>query len=130
MRSENISLSSLRNVALRPVAPRTIQTIFICTITKQFVNFRPVKIINRVTMSQLKESSSNTVEKRPSEQQDWPESKKSRPDIRALPTRLYLDNTVVPILLDGLAALSRERPDDPIDYLISYLQKHKLEHTN
>jgi hypothetical protein len=31
-------------------------------------------------------------------------------------------------LLEGLAALSRERPEDPIEYLISYLQKHKQEH--
>ena len=44
-----------------------------------------------------------------------------------IPTRQYLDQTVVPILLESLAALAKERPSDPIDFLISYLQKHKEE---
>lgn len=85
-------------------------------------------------MSQLKESSmssksESTSEKRSSDLPDLADLKKPRTDVRSLPTRQYLDNTVVPILLDGLAALSRERPGDPIDYLISYLQKHKHEHS-
>ena len=44
-----------------------------------------------------------------------------------IPTRQYLDQTVVPILLESLAALAKERPTDPIDFLINYLQKHKEE---
>ena len=56
------------------------------------------------------------------------ESKKSRVDVQSLPTRQYLDSTVVPILLEGLAALAKERPDEPIDFLIDYLQKHKQDH--
>ena len=44
-----------------------------------------------------------------------------------MPTRQYLDQTVVPILLESLAALAKERPSDPIDFLINYLQKHKDE---
>ena len=104
-----------------------------------------------VTMSgfsQSKDSSqskSNEMsgEKRPTnEQSEFPESKRSRnvteavknvksgKAVKGLPTRAYLDNTVVPILLEGLAALSRERPEDPIDYLIGFLQKHKKEHSN
>ena len=55
-------------------------------------------------------------------------SKKPKTELRGLPTRQYLDQTVVPILLEGLAALARERPSDPIEYLISYLEKHKSEH--
>ena len=57
-------------------------------------------------------------------------AKKAAPktDLRGLPTRQYLDQAVVPILLEALAALSRERPSDPIEYLISYLEKHKTEH--
>jgi protein dpy-30 len=82
-------------------------------------------------------------EKRPTnEQSEFPESKRSRnvteavknvksgKAVKGLPTRAYLDSTVVPILLEGLAALSRERPEDPIDYLIGFLQKHKKEHSN
>merc|ERR1712126_630226 len=51
-----------------------------------------------------------------------PSSSRSR-----IPTRQYLDQTVVPILLESLAALAKERPSDPINFLINYLQKHKEE---
>ena len=44
-------------------------------------------------------------------------AKKLKPDLANLPTRQYLDQTVVPILLQGLASLARERPRDPIEYL-------------
>lgn len=54
-----------------------------------------------------------------------PPSKKARPDLQSVPTRQYLDQTVVPILLQALAALSKERPPEPIDYLAAYLLKHK-----
>jgi len=54
-----------------------------------------------------------------------PTTKKSRLDLQSLPTRQYLDQTVVPILLQGLAALSKERPPSPIEYLSAYLLKHK-----
>jgi protein dpy-30 len=52
-------------------------------------------------------------------------AKKSRIDLQSMPTRQYLDQTVVPILLQGLAALSKERPPEPIEYLSAYLLKHK-----
>ena len=88
-------------------------------------------------MSQPKEFSSTSkstetpgsAEKRPPEQLERSDSKRARSEVRVQSTRQYLDNAVVPILLDGLAALSRERPEDPIDYLISYLQKHKKEYS-
>merc|ERR1711936_1479054 len=35
--------------------------------------------------------------------------------------KLKQDLTVVPILLQGLASLARERPRDPIEYLAGYL---------
>lgn len=38
-----------------------------------------------------------------------PTLKKSKIDMGSLPTRQYLDQTVVPILLQGLSALSKER---------------------
>ena len=44
-------------------------------------------------------------------------AKKLKQDLTNLPTRQYLDQTVVPILLQGLASLARERPRDPIEYL-------------
>eukprot|EP00970_Alexandrium_tamarense_P013225 scaffold3283_cov103-Alexandrium_tamarense.AAC.29 len=38
-----------------------------------------------------------------------------------LPIRAYLDQTVVPILLDGLSALVKERPANPVEWLAGYL---------
>jgi len=55
-------------------------------------------------------------------------SKKARMDLHSLPTRQYLDQTVVPILLQALASLSKERPSEPIDYLAAYLMKHKVKY--
>jgi len=52
-------------------------------------------------------------------------SQRSRPDLQSLPTRQYLDHTIVPILLQGMTALSKERPAEPIEYLASYLLKNK-----
>jgi len=51
-------------------------------------------------------------------------------DLSQLPTRQYLDRTVVPLLMDALAALAKERPPDPVDYLTSYLNKHKHDFAN
>merc|ERR1719402_646874 len=50
---------------------------------------------------------------------------RAKPDLQSLPTRQYLDQSVVPILLQALTALSKERPADAIDFLISYLAKNK-----
>ena len=51
-----------------------------------------------------------------------PSSKRAKQDLQSLPTRQYLDQTVVPILLQGLASLARERPRDPIEYLAVTLE--------
>ena len=37
--------------------------------------------------------------------------------------REYLEATTVPVLLQGLTALTRERPENPVDYLALYLLK-------
>lgn len=52
-------------------------------------------------------------------------AKKPRIDLQSLPTRQYLDQTVVPILLQALSTLAKERPPDPIEYLATYLLKNK-----
>ena len=38
-----------------------------------------------------------------------PASKRPKVDLQSLPTRAYLDQTVVPILLQGMSVLSKER---------------------
>ncbi|XP_077912272.1 protein dpy-30 homolog isoform X1 [Halichoerus grypus] len=39
-------------------------------------------------------------------------SSKQKVDLQSLPTRAYLDQTVVPILLQGLAVLAKERDSE------------------
>ncbi|KAI9545592.1 Protein dpy-30 [Dissostichus eleginoides] len=51
--------------------------------------------------------------------------KKQKVDLQALPTRAYLDQTVVPILLQGLSTLAKDRPPNPIEYLAAFLLKNK-----
>jgi protein dpy-30 len=51
--------------------------------------------------------------------------KKLKVDLQSLPVRAYLDQTVVPILLQGMSVLAKERPANPIEYLATYLLKNK-----
>jgi len=57
-------------------------------------------------------------------------TKKPKIDTSSLPTRQYLDQTVVPILLQGLSWLAKTRPEDPISKLSTYLLEHKQEYEN
>lgn len=52
------------------------------------------------------------------------ESAPPKTDVQTLPIRAYLDQTVVPILLQGMSALVRERPPNPIEWLAAYLIKN------
>ncbi|XP_078255204.1 protein dpy-30 homolog [Rhinoraja longicauda] len=52
---------------------------------------------------------------------------KQKVDLQSLPTRAYLDQTVVPILLQGLSVLAKERPPNPIEFLAAYLLKNKTQ---
>uniref|UniRef100_A0A914D1I8 Dpy-30-like protein n=1 Tax=Acrobeloides nanus TaxID=290746 RepID=A0A914D1I8_9BILA len=45
--------------------------------------------------------------------------------LKSLPTRSYLDQTVVPILLQALGAVAKERPPNPIDFVANYLLTNK-----
>nr|XP_009513471.1 PREDICTED: protein dpy-30 homolog isoform X1 [Phalacrocorax carbo] len=56
---------------------------------------------------------------------DTKKTSKQKVDLQSLPTRAYLDQTVVPILLQGLAVLAKERPPNPIEFLAAYLLKNK-----
>ena len=78
----------------------------------------PVGSADKMSVS---DSERQQAVKRPHDTPDRPEpelgAKKQKADLANLPTRQYLDQTVVPILLQGLASLARERPRDPIEYL-------------
>nr|CCA24508.1 conserved hypothetical protein [Albugo laibachii Nc14] len=58
------------------------------------------------------------VEKMAEEQQD------DKVDVDALSIRAYLEQTVVPILLQGMSSLVKERPPNPIEWLAAYLIKN------
>jgi len=51
--------------------------------------------------------------------------KTPRVELQSLPTRAYLDQTVVPILLQGLSQLAKERPPNPVEWLSAFLLKNK-----
>ena len=55
-------------------------------------------------------------------------TKKSRVDLQSLPTRQYLDQSVVPTLLQALSTLAKERPPDTINFLAGYLLKHRTQY--
>lgn len=42
-----------------------------------------------------------------------------------LTTRAYLDQSVVPVLLQGMTELAKERPENPIEFLGNFLLKNK-----
>ncbi|KAK3251851.1 hypothetical protein CYMTET_38825 [Cymbomonas tetramitiformis] len=45
-------------------------------------------------------------------------------NMQALPIRQYLESTVVPVMLQGLQALVKERPNNPVEFLAGYLLKN------
>ncbi|KAL7467235.1 hypothetical protein ACHAXS_009132 [Conticribra weissflogii] len=45
-------------------------------------------------------------------------------NMQDLPIRSYLDQTVVPILLDGMSELVKERPPNPVEWLAGYLLRN------
>lgn len=55
------------------------------------------------------------------------QSNKQNSALNQLPIRSYLDQTVVPLLLQGMAELAKERPENPIEYLANFLLKHANE---
>ncbi|KAF6777942.1 hypothetical protein AHF37_02926 [Paragonimus kellicotti] len=46
-------------------------------------------------------------------------------ELQALPARLYLEKSVVPVLILGLQNLVKEKPKKPIEYLAAFLIKNK-----
>lgn len=46
-------------------------------------------------------------------------------DIQAYPTTAYFNQTVIPIIIEGLTTVARERPKKPIEYLAAFLIKNR-----
>ena len=61
------------------------------------------------------------------EKENNKDSKKGKENINELSIRSYLDKTVVPLVLQGMADVAKERPENPIKYLADFLMKHANE---
>ena len=44
--------------------------------------------------------------------------------VRSLPKQEYLEATVIPLLLEGLSWIIKERPEDPVESLAMFLIKN------
>jgi len=47
-----------------------------------------------------------------------------RAALEAMPARAYLDETVVPVLMQAMSALVQERPENPVQFLGEFLLLH------
>lgn len=52
------------------------------------------------------------------------EENKNQDEDLNLSVRKYLDQTVVPVLLQGLSEVAAQRPPNPIEFLGQYLLSH------
>lgn len=46
-------------------------------------------------------------------------------DIQAYPTAAYLNKTVIPIIIEGLSIVAKERPKKPVEYLAAFFIKNR-----
>ena len=49
---------------------------------------------------------------------------KKEDNLENLPIKAYLDKTVIPIVLEGMAEVARVRPENSIKYMADFLFKH------
>ena len=78
-------------------------------------------------MSAKEELDPNVAEKKNSNvalKEDKNEEQQKSKNMNNLPIRAYLDQTVVPLVLQGMAEVAKERPANPIKYLAEFLAAH------
>ena len=77
-------------------------------------------------MSAKDELDPNVINKKQENKQKPSDKNEPKPqqNINSLPIRAYLDQTVVPLVLQGMAEVAKERPENPIKYLADFLMKH------
>jgi protein dpy-30 len=88
---------------------------------QQQAQIQPEQIVEQPPQEGLNENIEKIIEN----ESDLANSKKPKADLQSLPIRAYLDQTVVPVLLQGMSVLAKERPPNPIEYLGTYLLKNK-----
>ena len=48
-------------------------------------------------------------------------------EIKQLPIKAYLDQNLMPLLLEALTELSKQKPEEPIEFVAKYLLEHNPE---
>ena len=61
------------------------------------------------------------------EKENIKDSGKGKEKINEVSIRNYLNKTLVPVVLQGMAEVAKERPENPIKYLADFLMKHANE---
>lgn len=51
-------------------------------------------------------------------------------DLQSLTIRNYMNQTVMPLLMDGLTELAKNKPQNAIEFLADYLKEHNPEDKN
>lgn len=78
-------------------------------------------------MSAKEELDPNVVDKKNTntiQKEEKKEESQKAQNLNNLPIRAYLDQTVVPLVLQGMAEVAKERPANPIKYLAEFLAAH------
>lgn len=75
-------------------------------------------------MTETAKKDDKTDTKAKNAEDEKPEAEQPKQDLSKIPIRAYLDQTVVPILLQGMASLVKQRPEDPVMFLAQYLIKN------
>jgi len=73
-------------------------------------------------------SNAATIASLAQQQRDASKASPGPVELQSLSNRQYLDETVVPLLLEGLAILAKERPataPDAVEWLSAFLLKNK-----
>ena len=76
------------------------------------------------TKEELDPNVASNKETSAKKEEEKKEDKKSQQNLNNLPIRAYLDQTVVPLVLQGMAEVAKERPANPIKYLAEFLAAH------
>ena len=58
------------------------------------------------------------------EKENIKDSGKGKEKISEVSIRNYLNKTLVPVVLQGMAEVAKERPENPIKYLAEFLMKN------
>jgi len=88
-----------------------------------------LKLLNKLADKSIKEEldphsvDTNKVEEKVKEEK----KPQNNENLNSLSIRSYLDQNVVPVLLQGMAEVAKERPENPIEFLANYLLKHSNE---